>query len=96
MMWFVVHNTLRNVYFFYAGLRRPADQRRRLRDHDVLHGVAVAARSEHCAGLRSRHRPEIITGLSVGFENTAAPVIAVGAALIARSIWALTRRRPWV
>ena len=83
MMWFVVNSMLHNVFFFYAGCV------------GLLTSVAAFVITMYYTESRWRPvqtiaqasvrgtGPNIITGLSVGFENTAAPVIAVGAALIA-------------
>ena len=83
MMWFVVDHMLGNVFFFYAGCV------------GLLTSVAAFVITMYYTESRWRPvqtiaqasvrgtGPNIITGLSVGFENTAAPVIAVGAALIA-------------
>ncbi len=85
-MYFVVMQLLGNLFFFYAGVV------------GLLTSVAFflitmyytesrwrPVQSIAKASLRGSG-PNIITGLSVGFENTAAPVIAVGIALIA-SFW---------
>ena len=85
-MYFVVMQLLGNVVFFWAGVV------------GLLTSVAFflitmyytekrwrPVQSIARASLRGTG-PNIITGLSVGFENTAAPVIAVGIALIA-SFW---------
>ncbi len=82
-MYFVVTTLLGNMFFFYAGVV------------GLLTSVAFflitmyytesrwrPVQSIAKASLRGAG-PNIITGLSVGFENTAAPVIAVGIALIA-------------
>ncbi len=82
-MYFVVTALLGNVFFFYAGVV------------GLLTSVAFfiitmyytdsrwrPVQSIANASLRGAG-PNIITGLAVGFENTAAPVIAVGVALIA-------------
>ena len=83
MMWFVVNQMLGSPFFFYAGCV------------GLLTSVAFFLITMYYTESRWRpvqsiaHAsvrgtgPNIITGLSVGFENTAAPVIAVGAALIA-------------
>ncbi|MCL4395072.1 MAG: sodium-translocating pyrophosphatase [Chloroflexi bacterium] len=83
MMYFVVTQLLGNLFFFWAGIV------------GLLTSVAFflitmyytdsryrPVKSIANASLRGAG-PNIITGLSVGFENTAAPVIAVGLALIA-------------
>lgn len=82
-MYFVVNTMLQDIWFFWAGVI------------GLLNSVAfvlitmyytesrfrpVASIAE--ASLRGTG-PNIITGLSVGFENTAAPVIAIAVALIA-------------
>ncbi|MBI3913315.1 MAG: sodium-translocating pyrophosphatase [Chloroflexi bacterium] len=85
-MYYVVMQLLNNINFFYAGIV------------GLLASVAFflitmyytearwrPVRSIANASLRGSG-PNIITGLAVGFENTAAPVIAVGIALIA-SYW---------
>lgn len=85
-MYYVVTQLLGNINFFYAGMV------------GLLASVAfflmTTYYTEHRwrpvqsiarASLRGTG-PNIITGLAVGFENTAAPVIAVGVALIA-SFW---------
>jgi K(+)-stimulated pyrophosphate-energized sodium pump len=83
LMYFVVTQLLGNLFFFWAGIV------------GLLTSVAFflitmyytdsrfrPVKSIANASLRGAG-PNIITGLSVGFENTAAPVIAVGVALIA-------------
>ncbi len=85
-MYFVVMYLLDDPFFFYAGCV------------GLLTSVAFflitmyytesrwrPVQSIAKASLRGSG-PNIITGLSVGFENTAAPVIAIGIALIA-SFW---------
>ncbi len=82
-LYYVVMQLLGNVNFFYAGVV------------GLLTSVAFflitmyytesrwrPVQSIANASLRGTG-PNIITGLAVGFENTAAPVIAVGVALIA-------------
>lgn len=82
-MYFVVMQLLGNIFFFWAGIV------------GLLTSVAFflitmyytesrwrPVQSIARASLRGAG-PNIITGLAVGFENTAAPVIAVGLALIA-------------
>ena len=82
-MYFVVTTLLGNMFFFYAGCV------------GLLTSVAFflitmyytesrwrPVQSIAQASLRGAG-PNIITGLAVGFENTAAPVIVVGIALIA-------------
>ncbi|HEX7587416.1 MAG TPA: sodium-translocating pyrophosphatase [Anaerolineae bacterium] len=81
-MYFVVQALLNNPYFFYAGVV------------GLLTSVAFflitmyytesrwrPVQSIANASLRGAG-PNIITGLSVGFENTAAPIVVVGVALI--------------
>ncbi len=85
-MYFVVMQLLGNIFFFYAGVV------------GLLTSVAFFLITMYYTESRWRpvktiaqaslrgSGPNIITGLSVGFENTAAPVVAVGLALIA-SFW---------
>ncbi len=85
-MYFVVMRLLGNVFFFYAGVV------------GLLTSVAFFLITTYYTDSRWRPvqtiaqaslrgaGPNIITGLAVGFENTAAPVVTVGAALIA-SFW---------
>ncbi len=82
-MYFVVDQLLKNPVFFYAGVV------------GLLTSVAFFLITMYYTEARWRPvktiaqaslrgaGPNIITGLAVGFENTAAPVIAVGIALIA-------------
>jgi K(+)-stimulated pyrophosphate-energized sodium pump len=82
-MYFVVTTLLGNMFFFYAGVV------------GLLTSVAFFLITMYYTESRWRPvqtiaqaslrgaGPNIITGLAVGFENTAAPVIAVGIALIA-------------
>ncbi len=85
-MYFVVVQLLGNINFFYAGVVGLLTS--------VAFFLMTTYYTEHRwrpvqsiarASLRGTG-PNIITGLAVGFENTAAPVIAVGVALIA-SFW---------
>jgi K(+)-stimulated pyrophosphate-energized sodium pump len=85
-MYFVVTQTLGNINFFYAGIVGLLTS--------VAFFLMTTYYTEHRfrpvqsiarASLRGTG-PNIITGLAVGFENTAAPVITVGIALIA-SFW---------
>ncbi len=85
-MYFVVMQLLGNILFFYAGVVGLLTS--------VAFFLITTYYTEHRwrpvqsianASLRGSG-PNIITGLAVGFENTAAPVIAVGIALIA-SYW---------
>ncbi len=85
-MYFVVMRLLGNVFFFYAGIV------------GLLTSVAFFLITMYYTESRWRPvqtiaqaslrgaGPNIITGLAVGFENTAAPVVTVGIALIA-SFW---------
>ncbi len=85
-MYFVVMQLLGNIFFFYAGVV------------GLLTSVAFFLITMYYTESRWRpvqtiaqaslrgSGPNIITGLAVGFENTAAPVIAVGLALIS-SFW---------
>jgi K(+)-stimulated pyrophosphate-energized sodium pump len=82
-LYFVVMALLGNIFFFWAGVV------------GLLTSVAFFLITMYYTESRWRPvqtiaraslrgaGPNIITGLSVGFENTAAPVIAVGVALIA-------------
>jgi K(+)-stimulated pyrophosphate-energized sodium pump len=82
-MYFVVDTMLHNVWFFAAGIV------------GLLNSVAFVLITMYYTESRFRPvasiaqaslrgtGPNIITGLSVGFENTAAPVIAIAIALIA-------------
>lgn len=82
-LYFIVMATLGNIFYFYAGLVGLANS---------IAFVLITmyytesrfrpVRSIANASLRGTG-PNIITGLAVGFENTAAPVVAVGIALIA-------------
>jgi len=82
-MYFVVMQMLGSVFFFWAGVVGLLTSvaffliTMYYTDHRWRPVKTIAQASLRGAG------PNIITGLSVGFENTAAPVIAVGAALIA-------------
>lgn len=85
-MYYVVTQLLGNINFFYAGVVGLLTS--------VAFFLMTTYYTEHRfrpvqsiarASLRGTG-PNIITGLAVGFENTAAPVIAVGVALIA-SFW---------
>ncbi len=85
-MYFVVTQLLANINFFYAGIVGLLTS--------VAFFLMTTYYTEHRfrpvqsiarASLRGTG-PNIITGLAVGFENTAAPVITVGIALIA-SFW---------
>ncbi|MBI3535976.1 MAG: sodium-translocating pyrophosphatase [Chloroflexi bacterium] len=82
-MYFVVTQLLQNANFFYAGLVGLATS---VAFFLITMYYTEArwrpVRSIANASLRGAG-PNIITGLAVGFENTAAPVIAVGVALIA-------------
>ncbi len=81
MLYYVVHSMLGHVFFFYAGCV------------GLLTSVAFFLITMYYTESRWRPvrtiaqasvrgtGPNIITGLSVGFENTAAPIIAVGVAL---------------
>lgn len=82
LVYFVVTQLLGNINFFYAGLVGLLTS--------VAFFLMTTYYTEHRfrpvqsiarASLRGTG-PNIITGLAVGFENTAAPVIAVGIALI--------------
>jgi K(+)-stimulated pyrophosphate-energized sodium pump len=82
-MYFVVIQLLGNINFFYAGVVGLLTS--------VAFFLMTTYYTEHRfrpvqsiarASLRGTG-PNIITGLAVGFENTAAPVITVGIALIA-------------
>jgi K(+)-stimulated pyrophosphate-energized sodium pump len=85
-LYFVTHDLLKSTYFFYAG------------GVGLLTSVAFFLITMYYTEARWRPvktiaqaslrgaGPNIITGLAVGFENTAAPVVTVGAALIA-SFW---------
>ncbi len=82
-MYFVVMQLLGNIFFFWAGVV------------GLITSVAFFLITMYYTDSRWRPvkwiaqaslrgaGPNIITGLAVGFENTAAPVIAVGIALIA-------------
>lgn len=82
LVYFVVTQLLNNINFFYAGVVGLLTS--------VAFFLMTTYYTEHRfrpvqsiarASLRGTG-PNIITGLAVGFENTAAPVIAVGIALI--------------
>jgi K(+)-stimulated pyrophosphate-energized sodium pump len=82
-MYFVVDSMLHDIWFFWAGVI------------GLLNSVAFVLITMYYTESRFRPvasiaqasmrgtGPNIITGLSVGFENTAAPVIAIAIALIA-------------
>lgn len=82
-MYFVVDSMLHNVWFFAAGIV------------GLLNSVAFVLITMYYTESRFRPvssiaqasmrgtGPNIITGLSVGFENTAAPVLAIAVALLA-------------
>src|SRR5919202_246250 len=82
-LYFVVMSMLGNIWFFWAGIV------------GILNSVAFVLITMYYTEGRFRPvkdivqasvrgvGPNIITGISVGFENTAAPVIAVAAALLA-------------
>ncbi|MGB8648773.1 MAG: sodium-translocating pyrophosphatase [Anaerolineae bacterium] len=89
-MYFVVMNMLGNIWFFWAGMVGLLNS--------VAFVVITMYYTEHRfrpvssiarASLRGTG-PNIITGLSVGFENTAAPIIAIALALLA-SFWCGTQ-----
>ena len=82
-MYFVVTVMLQNVWFFWAGVVGLVNSLAFVLitmyyTESRFRPVASIAQ----ASLRGTG-PNIITGLSVGFENTAAPVIAIAIALIA-------------
>ncbi len=86
VLYFVVMQLLGNIFFFYAGVV------------GLLTSVAFFLITMYYTESRWRPvqtiaqaslrgaGPNIITGLAVGFENTAAPVVTVGLALIS-SFW---------